>query len=34
MDHWDRVRGLEIDQDIWNKDGISVRWENVLFNKG
>lgn len=31
IDHWNRLGGLQIDQDILDKDGISARWENVII---
>lgn len=30
IDHRNKLGGLQIDQDILDKDGISARWENVI----
>lgn len=31
IDHWNRPGGLEIEPAIWDMDGFSVGWENVIY---
>lgn len=29
--HQNKLGDLEIDQDIWDMDGVSAGWENVIY---